>query len=188
VDHILSADERKSHILNLASKNSDKPYVRPLIVSGGEQFFVLGSGVFYNSKLETFVPIGEQKDAYTAWLKDLKEAFVAKKDTYFAAMKGEAVTFNIDTSLPVRKAPRSKTLGGRACTSYKEDVLKGFAETLGEQFPATLSGKPNRCMYIDLLIRKLFLAGDKKVSFWTTEQWAILNEPPNSSELRAKLI
>jgi hypothetical protein len=188
VDHILSADERKSHILNLASKNSDKPYVRPLIVSGGEQFFVLGSGVFYNSKLETFVPIGEQKDAYTAWLKDLKEAFVAKKDTYFAAMKGEAVTFNIDTSLPVRKAPRSKTLGGRACTSYKEDVLKGFAETLGEQFPATLSGKPNRCMYIDLLIRKMFLAGDKKVSFWTTEQWSILNEPPNSSELRAKLI
>lgn len=188
VDHMLSGDERKSHILNLAIKNSDKPYVKPLIVSGTEPFFVLGSGVFYNSKFETFTPIAEQKDAYTAWLKELKESFVAKKDAYFAAMKGDAVTFNIEITLPIRKAPRIKTLGGRACTSYKEDVLIEFANTLGESFPATLSGKPNRCMYIDLLIRKLVLAGDKKAAFWTTEQWAILNEPPNSSELRAKPI
>jgi hypothetical protein len=189
VDHNLSADERKSMLLNLASKNSDKPYVKPLIVPGAEPFFVLGSGVFYNSRFETFVPIGEQKDSYNDWLKALKESFVAKKNTYFAAMKGDAVTFNIsEKTLPIQRAPRSKTLGGRACTSYKEDILKAFAEFLGEPFPATLSGKPNRCMYIDLLIRKMFLAGDSKVSFWTTEQWAILNEPPNSNELRAKLI
>ena len=189
VDHNLSADERKSHILNLASKNSDKPYAKPLIVPGAEPFFVLGSGVFYNSRFETFVPIGEQKDSYNDWLKTLKESFVAKKNTYFAAMKGDAVTFNIsEKTLPIQRAPRSKTLGGRACTSYKEEILKAFAELLGEPFPATLSGKPNRCMYIDLLIRKMYLAGDSKVSFWTTEQWAILNEPPNSNELRAKLI
>lgn len=189
VDHVLSAEERKSYILNLAVKNSDKPFVKPLIVNGAEPFFVLGSGVFYNSKLESFTPIGEQKDAYTAWLKELKEQFLAKKDTYFGAMKGDAIGFNIsEKSLPIQKAPRSKTLGGRACTSYKEEILKGFAELLGEPFPATLSGKPNRCMYIDLLIRKLFLASDSKVSFWTTEQWAILNEPSNSNELRGKLI
>lgn len=189
VDHILSAEERKSHILNLAIKKSDKPYVAPLIVNADEPFFVLGSNVFYNSKFETFTPIGEQKDAYTAWLKQLKDDFVAKKDTYFGAMKGDAIGFNIsEKSLPIQKAPRAKTLGGRACTSYKEEILKGFAEFLGEPFPASLSGKPNRCMYIDLLMRKMVLAGDSKVSFWTTEQWAILNEPPNSAELRAKLI
>jgi hypothetical protein len=71
---------------------------------------------------------------------------------------------------------RSKGIGGRACFWYKENILNEFINWLGIPSSKEISGKKDRCMYLDLLIRKQVLNKKEGLVWWTPEEWQILND------------
>lgn len=193
VDHVLTKQEKVTHIIDvLNEKFDDAPiYARPLLVYNDEDdsyFYVLGSGEFYNDEYEEFVPIGEQKDTYDAWVERLKQKYLDTRDSYFAGLKEGVLIFNIDEkNLPLQKAARSKNIGGRACTSYRDPYLEAFVEWLGNPFPKSANHKPKRCMYIDLMVRKAILEKKAGLVWWTPEEWSILNEESVRNQIRKSL-
>ena len=193
VDHVMTKKEKITHIIDILNESFDDApiYASPLLVYNDDDdsyFYVLGSGEFYNSEYEDFVPIGEQKDTYDAWVERLKQKYLDTKDSYFATLKEGAILFNIDEkNLPLQKAKRSKNIGGRACTSYREPYLDAFIEWLGGEFPASVKQKPQRCMYLDLLIRQVIIQKKAGIVWWTPEEWSILSEESNRRELLKKL-
>lgn len=193
VDHVMSKKEKITHIIDVLNESFDDApvYAAPLLVYNDDDdsyFYVLGSGEFYNSEYEDFVPIGEQKDTYDAWVERLKEKYLGARDRYFATLKEKVIVFNVDEkNLPIQRAKRSKNIGGLACTSYREPYLDAFVEWLGEKFPRSVSKKPQRCMYLDLLIRKCILDKKDGLVWWTPEEWSILSEDSNRRDLLKKL-
>lgn len=193
VDHVMTKKEKITHIIDVLNESFDDApiYAAPLLVYNDDDdsyFYTLGSGEFYNSDYEDFVPIGEQKDTYDAWVERLKQKYIDTKDSYFATLKEGAILFNIDEkNLPLQKAKRSKNIGGRACTSYREPYLDAFVEWLGDEFPPSVKQKPQRCMYLDLFIRKAILDKKEGLVWWTPEEWSILSEDSNRKELLKKL-
>ena len=193
VDHVMTKKEKITHIIDVLNESFDDApiYAAPLLVYNDEDdsyFYVLGSGEFYTSEYEDFVPIGEQKDMYDAWTERLKQKYLDTRNDYFAALKEKAIVFNVDEkNLPLQKAKRSKNIGGLACTSYREPYLNAFVEWLGAEFPPSVKQKPQRCIYLDLLIRKAILEKKEGLVWWTPEEWSILNEEQNRKELIKKL-
>ena len=193
VDHVMTKKEKITHIIDVLNESFDDApiYAAPLLVYNDEDdsyFYVLGSGEFYNEEYEDFVPIGEQKDTYDAWVERLKQKYLDTKESYFATVKDGAILFNFDEkNLPLQKAKRSKNIGGRACTSYREPYLDAFIEWLGGEFPESVSKKPQRCMYLDLLVRQVMLQKKEGIVWWTPEEWSILSEDANRKELLKKL-
>jgi hypothetical protein len=193
VDHVMTKKEKITHIIDILNESFDDApiYASPLLVYNDDDdsyFYVLGSGEFYNSEYEDFVPIGEQKDTYDTWVERLKQKYLDTKDSYFATLKEGAILFNIDEkNLPLQKAKRSKNIGGRACTSYREPYLDALVQWLGSSFPASVKQKPQRCMYLDLLIRKSVIDKKEGLVWWTPEEWSILSEDSNRKELLKKL-
>jgi hypothetical protein len=192
VDHVMTKKEKITHIIDVLNESFDDApiYAAPLLVYNDEDdsyFYVLGSGEFYNGDYEDFVPIGEQKDTYNAWVERLKQKYLDTRNDYFAALKENVIVFNVDEkNLPLQKAKRSKNIGGLACTSYREPYLNAFVEWLGAEFPAG-SKKVQRCIYLDLLIRKAILEKKEGLVWWTPEEWSILNEEQTRKELIKKL-
>jgi hypothetical protein len=193
VDHILSKKEKITRVLDVLSEDFDNapPYAKPLLVYNDEDdsyFFVLGSGQFYNSDYDEFTPIAEQKDSYIEWTERLKQKYIDSSGDIFATLKEGTLTFNVDEkTLPIKRASRSKNIGGRSCTTYKVEFLDAFAEWLGVTFPKSVSQKPQRCMYIDLLVRKAILEKKSGVVWFTPEEWSILTEDEHRGDLRKKL-
>jgi hypothetical protein len=193
VDHVMTKKDKVNHIIDVLNESFDEApiYARPLIVYNDEDdsyFYVLGSGEFYDSEYEELVPIGEQKDTYEAWTDRLKQKYLDTKSMYFATIKEGAILFNIDEkNLPLQKANRSKNIGGRACTSYREPYLDAFVEWLGSEFPPSVKQKPQRCMYLNLLIRQSILNKKEGIVWWTPEEWSILSEDQHRKELIKKL-
>jgi hypothetical protein len=153
--------------------------------------YVLGSNNIYNTNKEKTVPIGEEKDAYTEWLNRQKSYFLERKDDIFASMKEDpkSIIFNISEKPgPIERATRSKNIGGRACQSYNESILNSFSEWLvGEPFPESVSTKKERCLYLDLLLRRAILQ-KKEGLFWIAPQvYSILDEFDNRKDLLKEL-
>ena len=122
-------------------------------------------------------PIGKEKDAFDEWVDKIKAKFIANKSNFFATMKDGKILFNLDeTSDELKAAQRTKGIGGRACTNYKESTLTEFARWLGMPFGDNVKGKKERCMYLALLIRKAILDKKDDLIWWTPEEWEILNE------------
>jgi hypothetical protein len=193
VDHIMTRKEKINHIIDVLNESFDDApiYAAPLLVYNDDDdsyFYALGNGEFYNEEYEDFVPIGEQKDSYDAWVERLKQKYLDTRDSYFATLKEKVIVFNVDEkNLPLQRAKRSKNIGGLACTSYREPYLDAFVEWLGEEFPSAVSKKPQRCMYLDLLIRKSVLEKKTGLVWWTPEEWSILSEDANRKDLLKKL-
>jgi hypothetical protein len=193
VDHVMSKKEKITHIIDVLNESFDDApvYASSLVVYNDDDdsyFYVLGSGEFYNSEYEDFVPVGEQKDTYDAWVDRLKDKYLNARDSYFATLKEKVIVFNVDEkNLPIQRAKRSKNIGGLACTSYREPYLDAFVKWLGEEFPRSVSKKPQRCMYLDLLIRKSILDKKDGLVWWTPEEWSILSEDSNRRDLLKKL-
>jgi len=193
VDHALSAKDKITRILDVLIDDPDNApiYAKPLYIyndSDDSYFYVLGSEQFYNTDYDEFTPIAEQKDAYTEWVERLKTKFITHKDDYVVSLKDGVIIFNIDEkNLPLQRVKRSKNIGGRACTSYKIEFLNAFAEWLGTPFPSTVNQKPQRCMYLDLLVRKAVIENKAGLTWFTPEEWSIISEKQNSDSLRNKL-
>jgi hypothetical protein len=107
----------------------------------------------------------------------LKNKFAENKSNFFATMKEGKILFNIDeASEELKVVQRSKGIGGRACFWYKENILNEFINWLGIPSSKEISGKKDRCMYLDLLIRKQILNKKEGLVWWTPEEWQILND------------
>jgi hypothetical protein len=183
LDVVLTRNEKIAYLLQ---SEWDKIYSKPLVA---DDVFVLGFGRVFDAKTKRpITPIGEQLDHYKIWRKEVEDKFVSKKTEIFASMKEDKLIFNLDPKkAEVEIAARSKTIGGQACTSFKEETLKSFAVWLsGEGFPAEAGGKKERCMYLNFLVRQAILAKKQGIYWITPEEFEILNEKGNK-ELREKL-
>jgi superfamily II DNA or RNA helicase len=182
VDALLTRQEKTAYLL---AGNWDKLYSKPLKTG---DIYVLGSRRVYDSDLKPVEPVGEQLDQFKSWRKDLEDKFVAKKSDIYASMKDDKIIFNLNPkSSEVEVIARSKTIGGQACTSYKEETLRSFAVWLsGKEFPEEVKGKKDRCMYLNFLVRDAILAGKHGIYWITPEEFDVLNEKGNK-ELREKL-
>ncbi len=191
VDHELKGDARIAHFLGL-NWNNPPVYAAPLKFQAGDKTFaVLGSGQIYDvaTKTNIGVPIGAEADAYKAWVNALKDAFVASKDQYFGTMIGDTLGFNLDDKSKdvLKRAERSKNIGGRKCMNYDATIVKLFSQWLGSEFPKTVKVKEDRCGYVDMLIRRGILEGKDGLKWWTPEQWEVMNEDDTRKDLLKRL-
>lgn len=190
VDTVLTSDEKINHFLSL-DWSAPPPYAAPLITEtkSGKKLYILGASKVYNEAKEKINPIGEELDAYNAWLKKAMDTFVNKKTDLFASMKDRGIVFNVDEkSTEIKRAARAKTIGGRMCTTYKEEVLNAFSKWLnGEPFPEKVKTKKDRCMYLDLLVRKSVLTGKQGLMWITPEEFEIFSDDANRPGLLKRL-
>jgi hypothetical protein len=103
-------------------------------------------------------------------------------------MKEDKLIFNLNPKADeVEVVGRSKTIGGQACTSFKEETLNNFAKFLsGEGFPPEATGKKDRCLWLNFLVRQAIKTGKQGIYWITPEEFSVLNEKGNK-ELREKL-
>jgi superfamily II DNA or RNA helicase len=182
VDALLTKQEKIAYLL---SGQWDKPYSKPLQTG---DIYVLGLNRVFDSTLKPVVPVGEQLDEYKKWRRVLEDRFVARKTDIFASMKDDKLIFNLNPKSDVVEViGRTKTIGGQACASFKEETLKSFAVWLnGKGFPEEAKGKKDRCVYLNFLIREAILAGKQGLYWITPEEFEVLNEKGNK-DLRGKL-
>lgn len=182
VDAILTKQEKYAFLLK---GEWNKPYSKPLKTG---DIYVLGLNRVFDSDLKAVVPVGEQLDQYKAWRRELEDKFIRQKNDIFASMKDDKIIFNLNPkSVEVEVVGRSKTIGGQACTSFKEETLNSFAKWLsGNGFPAEAKGKKDRCIYLNFLVRDAIMAGKQGLYWITPEEFEVLNEKGNK-DLREKL-
>lgn len=175
VDQVLTPEERLSHFLNLDW--SDPPvYAENLRIElkNGKHLYVMGANKIYDDEKRPTVPIGEEEDAYKAWLKQRINEFSDKKGLIFATIKDGRLAFNLDdtkSSTEVQAIQRAKVIPGKACTSYQDPYLDSFVKWLsGKEFPDEAKrSKGTRCVYIDLLFRRAVLQKRDNL-FWIAPQ------------------
>ena len=190
VDNLLTKSERLNHLLNLDWSNPPI-YAKELIakMKNGNSMYIFGSKQIYNNDKNLTTPIGEERDVYTNWLKKAKDNFLTKKEQPYFSMKFDpkSIVFTIDEkSTEIKKAPRTKSFAGRACMSYNESVLNAFLKWLiNETFPESVASKKDRCMYMDLIIRREIIANNEKI-FWLPPE--ILDIFDNEDENRKDLL
>lgn len=191
VDNVLTPSERIKHLLNL---DWSKPpiYAKDLLIKlkNGDNMYILGSKKIYNNEKKLITPIGEEEDAYKKWLTIQKDKFISNQTIPFVSMKFDpkSIIFTIDPkSSEIKKAPRTKTFSGRACSSYLQPILKEYLTWLtGEpNFPENVDSKKYRCTYMDLIIRREVMQGNEKV-YWLTPE--ILDIFDNEDENRKDLL
>ncbi len=190
-DNVLTDKEKLQHLLAL--NWSDPPqYAKNLITetSEGKKLYILGSKQIYNDAKEKITPIGPEEDAYRSWVKAAKDRFVARKtDLSGTTNEDKMISFNLDEkAADIKRAERSKTFKGRACTSYQAGTLNLFSEWLtGSSFPEQVKTKKDRCMFLDLLVRESILA-EKEGLFWITpEEMSIFMEDEHRPDLLKRL-
>jgi hypothetical protein len=188
VDNLLTSEDRIKHLLNL-DWNKPPFYAKDLYATmpNGRVMFILGHKQIYDQDKKLFTPIGEEKDVYMEWVNDQKRKFLEHGNDIFASMKENTIIFNIDEkSDTIQKAERSKTIGGRMCTTYNESILNAFSEWLvGEPFPEEVKTKRDRCMYLDLLVRRAIMQ-QKKELFWISPQ--VYDIFSNDDDIRKELL
>jgi len=190
LDTILSHDEKIEAMLSIDNWDNPPIYARDLIITLPDEshLFVLGSKKIYNDNHELVTPIGEQETAYRKWIENRKLWFVNHKNDLFASMKGNGIIFNLDDkSTEVKRGDRSKTIGGRMCSTYKETLLNKFSEWLGEEFPADVKKKDGRCEYLSLLVREAIRDGKDGIFWVTPEEYEIFSEDEHRLELLKSL-
>jgi hypothetical protein len=178
VDHVLTEDERTQHILNL-NWNNPPLYAKPseIVVSEDKKLYVLGTKKIYDESKTQITPIGVERQAYDEWAEKLKSRFTSKFMNIFAAMKDEKLLFNLDeNSTEIKKVQRTKGIGGRGCSNYKESILNSFAEWLGYPFSKEVGGKKDRCLFLALAVRKAILDKKDGLTWFTSAEWEVLNE------------
>lgn len=194
VDNVLTPAERTKHILNLDWSNPPI-YAKDLIIKlkNEASLYVLGSKQIYNSEKKIITPIGEEQDAYNKWLNSQKNEFIAKKDIPYVSMKFDprSIVFTIDEkSTQIKKATRTKSFSGRACLSYPGVVLNAFLKWLtgDDKFPESVDSNKNKCMYLDLVIRRAIVQDTEKLFWISPEILEIFDkEDENRKELLKRL-
>ena len=188
LDHVMKPDARIRYFLSLNWSGELPVFAAPLKVN--DSLIVLGSKKIYNIQTKQEIePIGGELTAYNKWVDALKERYIASKDKYFATMEGDAILFNLDDKSKdaLKRAERSKNIGGRKCTNFDLTILRLFVEWLGSEFPAGVKVKPDRCMFLDLSIRQAILDKKDGIVWWTPEEWSVMNEDEHRKDLLKRL-
>lgn len=189
-DNVLTEKEKTDHLLTL-NWSAPPIYAAPLLakISDGKNLYILGSKNIYNDAREKITPVGAEEDAYRAWVNNAKDKFVSKKSDLFASMKDGTIVFNLDEKSDViKRAARSKTIGGRACTSYPAGVLDAFSQWLvGEGFPEKVKTKKDRCLFLELLVREAISTGKEGIFWITPEELSIFSDDENRPDLLKRL-
>jgi len=178
VDHALTEDERINHILNI-NWNNPPIYAETsqIAVSEDKTLYVLGTKKIYDETKTETTPIGVERQKYDEWVDRLKKRFTSKFMNIFATTKDGKLLFNLDeNSEEIRKVERTKGIGGRGCSNYKETVLNAFAQWLGHPFTAEVGGKKDRCLFLALAVRKAIIDKRDGLTWFTPAEWEILNE------------
>jgi hypothetical protein len=174
LDQVLTKKERMEYMLTTSKA----------IKVGDIQ--ILGSNEFYKNG-EKITLVGKNADEYSKWVEHLKKGYLANKG-FFATIKDNKILFNIDEkSDTLKKAERSKNIGGRTCTTYPEHVLNMFAEWLGTPIPNTIRTKVERCQFLSLLIREVIMKKKEGIVWYPPEIWEILTEDTNRKDLLSRL-
>lgn len=190
-DNVLTEKDKIQHLLTL--NWSDPPiYAKRLITetSDGKKLYILGSKQIYNDSKEKITPIGAEEDAYRSWVKNAKDQFVAKKSDLSGSMnEDKMIVFNLDEKASeIKRASRSKTFKGRACTSFQAGTLNLFSEWLtGQPFPEQVKTKKDRCLFLDLLVREAIISGKEGLFWITPEEMSIFSEDEHRSDLLKRL-
>jgi len=208
IDNKLTGKERNEYILDALNSGNAPPYLKAMVVDGPEKFYVFGPDEFYTPDGKKYTPIGASLDAYNSWRNKIKDRFIAGKDNFFAAMKGETFIMNVDDKLHnnhVKIADRTKVIGGRSCAFFDEVAVNALAsDVFGITLPAkpeknkghttqrdkdglSFLTKPERCREISLLFRKAILDNKPGIDWYTPEEWAVLTEESSRKELLARL-
>lgn len=184
IDHKLEEDERIKHMLSL-DRNALPVYAKPLQTDG---LYILGSKAIYNDEDEKITPIGEQADVYNRWVNERKNLYIQSRNSLFATIQNSSLLFNLDEDADIiKRAERSKRIGGRTCQTYPENILNKFAEWLGTPFPKEIKTKSERCQYLSLLVRDAILKKKDGIMWWTPEEWSIFMEDSNRKDLLSRL-
>ena len=174
LDQVLTKKERMEYMLSTSKA----------IKIGDIQ--ILGSNEFYKNG-EKITLVGKNADEYSKWVEQIKKGYLANKG-FFATIKDNKILFNIDEkSDTLKKAERSKNIGGRTCTTYPEHVLNMFAEWLGTPIPNTIRTKVERCQFLSLLIREVIMKKKEGIVWYPPEIWEILTEDTNRKDLLSRL-
>jgi hypothetical protein len=190
-DNVLTEKDKIQHLLTL-NWSAPPQYAKNLITetSEGKKLYILGSKQIYNDAKEKITPIGPEEDAYRSWVKNAKDRFVSRKNDLSGTMnEDKMVSFNLDEKVAeIKRASRSKTFKGRACTSYQAGTLNLFSEWLtGSPFPEQVKTKKDRCMFLDLLVRESIIAGKEGLFWITPEEMAIFMEDEHRADLLKRL-
>lgn len=185
----LPEKEKIKYILNFMKNNPETLpiYIADLVVSRTPDILVFGSNKIYkDGELTTL--IDEDQDLYRKWLKNAKNKFTQNRELIFASMK-ESLIFNIDEkSKEIKKAQRSKNIGGRTCSVYNETILNNFALWLHDaKFPESVKVKKDRCNYLSLLIRKEILNKNPRIFWICPEVYQVFSEDQNREDLLKRL-
>jgi hypothetical protein len=99
-------------------------------------------------------------------------------------MKGDEIIFNLDeTKTEVTRRTQAKTIGGRMCLPFKEDLLRKFVEWLGDTIPADVKKKDGLCKYIEFVIRFAISKGKEGIIRVTPEEYEIFSEDEHRPDL-----
>ena len=182
VDAIMKPEAKITYLLGIDWKNPPI-YARPLFT---KNLYVLGLKKIYNNKKELITPVGPEQDEYISWLNSAKDRFVENSSLIFASMKDGGLIFNIEDNEEIKKASRSKTIGGMACTSFKVGSLNALSMFLRGK-PIGVKTKVDRCLILNLIIRAAILEGNKNIFWITPEEFQIFSEPSTSGEIRKRM-
>jgi len=186
-DNIMTTEQK----LEMTDWEDPPFYAKDLIANGAVKLIILGTNKVYKDG-ELITPAGVEADVYRNWINQQKDSFIERKEEIFASLKDkdQGIVFNIDekSADEIRRALRSKVIGGRACTSYTAPVLNAFAEWLnGEPFPKEVKTKKDRCLFLDLLFKEAIL-NEKEGIFWVPpELLEIFNEDEHRGDLLKRL-
>jgi len=190
-DNVLTEKDKIQHLLTL-NWSAPPHYAKDLITetSEGKKLYILGSKQIYNDAKEKITPVGPEEDAYRSWVRNAKDRFVSRKSDLAGTMnEDKMVSFNLDEkAAEIKRAARSKTFKGRACTSYQAGTLNLFSEWLtGQPFPEQVKTKKDRCMFLDLLVREAVIGGKEGLFWITPEEMSIFMEDDHRADLLKRL-
>ena len=190
-DNVLTEKEKINHLLTL-NWSAPPEYAKRLITetSEGKKLYILGSKQIYNDAKEKITPVGAEEDAYRSWVKNAKDMFVSRKTDLSGSMnEDKMIVFNLDEKASeIKRASRSKTFKGRACTSFQAGTLNLFSEWLtGSPFPEEVKTKKDRCLFLDLLVREGIISGKEGLLWITPEEMSIFSEDEHRGDLLKRL-
>jgi len=187
IDSYLNTDERIQYVLN--SEQLPMHLYANIAKGEAQTLYIFDNDTIYNREKQRITPVGSDKDLFVKWLDNRINHFVANKDKIFASSKAGRLIFNADqtSSDLIKRAERIKNIGGRACTSYEMGLLLTMIGWLGSEFPEITVKKVDRCIWLDLTIRKAVLAEHPGIFWVTPEEYLVFTNEKNKSRITAKI-
>lgn len=178
-DHYFTREEKLAY-LKKTPRPTTPSYITRLYVEGTD-YIVLGNEDYDPAK----TPVGQNKTKVDAWINDLVDSFIEKKDMLFASMKltGQFTISKVraEGTKMVRDYTRtSKNYAPTVCGTgdLKIPILKQIALYVDKEdvgIPETVTTGPNICTYLELLMRE-----QHNCVWFTPEELSVIYDNPEN--------